>query len=165
MDGKKEVKAKGKPVKLAKALAILALIAMIDAAYLTFLHFAPSGSSFCDIGPGFSCGIVNKSEFSEVLGVPVASLGFLTFLIIFILSTKIARGRKESQKVKYAKWILFLLSISAIFSVYLIYVQAVFLLSFCILCLFLDLIIFTSLIIAIILNKSLDQKPVIRKGK
>ncbi|HIH18118.1 MAG TPA: vitamin K epoxide reductase family protein [Nanoarchaeota archaeon] len=143
--------------KLASALAILAVLAMIDSAYLLFLHYSPSSSAFCDISPSLSCGIVNKSAYSELAGVPLAILGFLTFLVIFLLSVSVASGRLHANRLKgQARAILLLLGASAIFSIYLIYVQAVLLLSFCILCLLLDAIILISLIIAIILNKKIQ---------
>ncbi len=143
--------------KLAAVLAILAAIAMIDAAYLLFLHYSPSSSAFCDISPSLSCGIVNKSVYSEIGGIPLALLGLLTFLVIFVLSISIAKSRAHTSNLKgLSRTLLFLLSISTFFSIYLIYVQAVLLLSFCTLCLFLDVIIFASLIIAIILNKKIQ---------
>lgn len=143
--------------KLAVALAGLAVIAIIDAAYLLFLHYSSSSSAFCDISPSLSCGIVNKSAYSEIFGIPLALLGILTFLAIFALSISIARGRVPSRSAKgRARAILLILALSAIFSLYLIYVQAVLLLSFCTLCLFLDALIFASLIIAIILNKKIQ---------
>lgn len=51
--------------------------------YLTRLHYSPSGfSAVCDFSAGFSCDIVNKSLYSEILGVPVAVLGLVYFLAV-----------------------------------------------------------------------------------
>lgn len=139
--------------KILLALIILSIIAMIDASYLTYTRYSPSTSSFCDVGKNFSCSVVNKSVYSTLFGIPVALLGFLTFLIIFLLSLSAYSSKPFlfSRKVS-ARVILVLLFVSVLFSSWLIYVQKVLLMSYCILCLFLDLIIFTSFILTIFLN-------------
>ncbi len=65
----------------------LSLAGMLTMAYLVYLHYAPTpeGGSFCNLGEAFSCDVVNKSAYSEVLGIPVAVLGVLYFGIIAFL--------------------------------------------------------------------------------
>lgn len=63
--------------------ALVAVIALVGAAmmlYLVYLHFAPDKQSFCDLGEEISCGVVNKSVYSEIFGIPVSALGVLYFL-------------------------------------------------------------------------------------
>ena len=55
-------------------LLITALMAIGVSLYLGQQHFE-SGSSICDVGSNFSCSDVNKSEYSEIFGVPLAYLG------------------------------------------------------------------------------------------
>ncbi len=79
--------AKKSPRKPSKNLKILlALLALLGAAimaYLTTVHFKPEGSSFCDLGEGLSCDIVNKSQYAKFLGIPVSVLGLLYFVGVF----------------------------------------------------------------------------------
>ena len=123
---------------------------------MTFLHYSDY-EAFCDISEGLSCSVVNKSIQSELFGIPVAILGFLTFVVLFILLYLILKDKEinvfdiKFDKKAYAGIILILLIMSTVFSAYLIYVQAVLLLSYCVLCLFLDAIIYISLILSIIL--------------
>jgi len=51
-------------------------------AYLIKLHYAEGGGSVCDLAEGLSCSIVNKSDFSEILGVPISVLGLLYFITV-----------------------------------------------------------------------------------
>ncbi len=55
--------------------------------YLVWAHYAPTpeGGSFCDIGEGLSCDIVNKSAYSEVFGVPLSAIGVGYFAVVFAL--------------------------------------------------------------------------------
>ena len=70
-------------------LIVLALVGLIMMSYLTYVHYAPSGyESFCTIGENFSCDIVNKSEYAEVLGIPIAITGVLYFLAVLILAIR-----------------------------------------------------------------------------
>ena len=55
-------------------LLITALMAIGVSLYLGQQHFE-SGASICDVGSSFSCSDVNKSEYSELFGVPLAYLG------------------------------------------------------------------------------------------
>lgn len=77
----------------------LALVSLLGAAimgYLVYLHYSPEEGSFCNIGEGLSCDIVNKSAYSEVFGIPMSILGFLYFLGVFILS--LFRLNRETLK-------------------------------------------------------------------
>ena len=68
-------------------LAILGLIGAVVMGYLVYLHYSSSGeSSFCNIGEGLSCDIVNKSIYSKIFGIPMSILGFLYFIGVFWVS-------------------------------------------------------------------------------
>jgi len=62
------------------ALILIALAGMVIMGYLVSLHFSPDNGSFCDLGEGLSCDIVNKSIYSAIFGIPLSVLGFLYFL-------------------------------------------------------------------------------------
>jgi len=61
------------------AVAVLALIGAGIAGYLTYTHFKGSPPVCLTSG----CEVVQNSRWSELLGIPVALLGFLTYLSIF----------------------------------------------------------------------------------
>lgn len=64
-------------------LILTAIVGIAIMAYLTSLHYSPEEGAFCNLGEGLSCDIVNKSEYSEVYGIPVSILGLLYFLGVF----------------------------------------------------------------------------------
>ena len=70
------------------SIIVASLVGMFTMIYLVYLHYAPvpEGGSFCDIGEAFSCDVVNKSAYSEILGIPMAVLGVVYFGIIAVLS-------------------------------------------------------------------------------
>ncbi len=63
-------------------IAVIAIIGIIMMSYLVYLHYAPEKQSFCDLGENLSCGLVNKSVYSEVFGIPISILGTLYFLAV-----------------------------------------------------------------------------------
>jgi len=69
-------------------LIVFSISGIIIMAYLTYLHYAPTSpdGSVCDIGEGLSCDMVNKSAYSEILGIPVSVFGVLYFTLVAVLS-------------------------------------------------------------------------------
>jgi len=57
-----------------EGLMVTALLATLVSLYLGNQHFV-DGPSTCDVGDLFSCSAVNKSEYSEIAGLPIAFLG------------------------------------------------------------------------------------------
>ncbi|TAL48513.1 hypothetical protein EPN87_00360 [archaeon] len=49
--------------------------------YLSVLHYT-GGSSVCDINERFNCDAVNKSVYSEFMGIPFSIIGILYFAIV-----------------------------------------------------------------------------------
>src|SRR5262249_20385322 len=92
-------------------------------------HYAKSATAYCDFGPRFNCDIVNRSEYSEIAGIPVAGIGVVGYATLLALSTY-WRSRDET--------IVRLLIVSLIglaFALYLTYLEAYKLETWCILCL------------------------------
>lgn len=63
-----------------KILAAVLALGIIDAAYLTIVHFAPGALVCPTIVAAVDCGSVLSSGLSSVFGVPVAVLGLLWFV-------------------------------------------------------------------------------------
>jgi uncharacterized membrane protein len=69
------------------AIVILALVGVADSAYALKQHYAPPESSSCDVNETISCTAVNQSEYSVLLGVPVAGIGIAGYLLQAGLAT------------------------------------------------------------------------------
>lgn len=111
-------------------IIIAALVGVGIMSYLLYMHYAPTpeGGSFCDIAEGFSCDVVNKSAYSEVLGIPMSAFGILYFALVAYLS--IFRYSPQSLTL-----IAFLMVALLGPSLYLSgYVSGIVLKNFCIMC-------------------------------
>ena len=111
------------------AVAVLAIAGMVVSSISLQRHYAKSESTFCEFGEKFNCDIVNRSEYSSVMGIPVAGIGVLGYGVLLALAT-VYRSRVETP--------LRLLAAAAaglVFALYLTYVEGFVLGTWCILCL------------------------------
>jgi vitamin-K-epoxide reductase (warfarin-sensitive) len=116
--------------KLSLIIAVLALIGIGLSAVSLYNHYKKSATEYCDFGETFNCDVVNRSEYSRLLGVPVAGIGIVGYVVLLGLS----RVRRQNRA---ASALLILLSLVALgFSVYLTYIEARVLFAYCIICLF-----------------------------
>jgi len=110
-------------------IAILALAGMLVSAVSLQRHYAKSASAFCDFGERFNCDIVNRSEYSSVMGIPVAGIGVAGYGVLFALAT-IYRSRIETPLR------LLVTALAGLaFALRLTYVEGYVLETWCILCL------------------------------
>jgi uncharacterized membrane protein len=118
-------------------LALLALIGLVLAGYLVKEHYASTGASFCDINAQFNCGAVNQSQYAVFLGVPVAVLGLLYYLLLlgFAASEPILRRGLDLDDELAALLAVGLALLGLLFSAYLTGIEAFVLHVFCPLCL------------------------------
>jgi vitamin-K-epoxide reductase (warfarin-sensitive) len=110
-------------------IAILALAGIVISSVSLQRHYAKSASQFCDLGEKFNCDIVNRSEYSSLMGIPVAGIGVAGYALLLALATAY-RSRPETP-------LRLLLASSAglAFALYLTYVEGYILDTWCILCL------------------------------
>ncbi len=94
--------------------------------YLTYVHYKKDGSTLCDLAPGFSCEIVNKSIYAEIFGVPVSVMGLAYFLAVIVLVLGQIRGGAKMIE-------LFTLG-ALVFSLYLTGLEIYLLASICVIC-------------------------------
>jgi vitamin-K-epoxide reductase (warfarin-sensitive) len=69
------------------AISVLALAGVLVSAVSLQRHYAKSASAFCDFGERFNCDIVNRSEYSSVMGIPVAAIGIAGYGVLLTLAT------------------------------------------------------------------------------
>jgi vitamin-K-epoxide reductase (warfarin-sensitive) len=92
-------------------------------------HYAKSATAFCEIGEKFNCDIVNRSEWSSVMGIPVAGIGLVGYGVLLALAT-VYRSRAETPMR-----LLVAAFAGLAFALYLTYVEGYVLETWCILCL------------------------------
>lgn len=114
---------------LFRIIALLALAGVIVSAVSLQRHFAKSESKFCDFSRQFNCDVVNRSEYSTVAGIPVAGIGVAGYALLLLLAT-LWRDRTETPNRLLGAAVAGLL-----FALYLTYVEAYLLMTWCILCL------------------------------
>jgi vitamin-K-epoxide reductase (warfarin-sensitive) len=92
-------------------------------------HYQKDQTSFCDIGENFNCDIVNRSIYSEMMGIPVAGIGIAGYLVLLVLAT-LYRAKAETPAL------LLWGSLAGLgFALYLTYIEKFVLATWCILCL------------------------------
>jgi len=111
------------------AIAFLALGGIVVSAVSLQRHYAKSATAFCDVGERFNCDIVNRSEYSTVVGIPVAGIGIAGYGVLLALAT-IYRARTETPT-----WLLAAAGAGLGFALYLTYVEGYVLDTWCVLCL------------------------------
>ncbi len=77
------------------AIAVLAAAGMAVSAVSLQRHYAKSATAFCEVGEKFNCDIVNRSEYSSVMGIPVAGIGVAGYGVLLALATAY-RSRAET---------------------------------------------------------------------
>jgi uncharacterized membrane protein len=110
---------------------IFSLIGILDSGYLSWIKFSHSEEK-CIAGLG-NCALVNTSAYSEIIKIPIAYFGLLSYLVILILMVS------SGSRIKLVSSIPFLLFgitlIGVLFSGYLTYVQFGILHAYCPYCL------------------------------
>jgi uncharacterized membrane protein len=132
--------------KLYALAALLALLGLADALYLTIEHV--TGQSVrCTILAG--CSAVLSSPYAVVAGIPLAAVGAAAYFIVFSLAILTLFG------YRFAGGILLVLVIAMFFvSLWLIYLQGFVIREFCQYCL-LSALITTTLLVVVFLGRKL----------
>ena len=126
------------------AAAILALIGLVDALYLTIEHV--TGQSVqCTIISG--CSEVLSSSYAAIGGVPLAAIGAAAYFSVFSLATLSAFGYDVAKKLlRPLVFAMFLVSL------WLVYLQAFVIREFCQYCL-LSAAVTTLLLVVVIIAR------------
>lgn len=110
-------------------IVVLAIAGMVVSSISLQRHYAKSESTFCEFGEKFNCDIVNRSEYSSLMGIPVAGIGIVGYGILFVLAT-VYRSRTETPLR------LLVAAVAGMgFALYLTYIEGFVLDTWCILCL------------------------------
>ena len=84
-----------RPSWLAPVSLALVVAGLLVSAYLTFEHFTANATLACSIGGVVDCAKVTSSAWSTFLGVPVAVLGLVFFVVLLGLCWPSTWRRRE----------------------------------------------------------------------
>jgi vitamin-K-epoxide reductase (warfarin-sensitive) len=132
--------------KLYALVAVLAVWGVAVSAISLQRHFAKSESTYCNFNQTLNCDIVNRSEYSTLEGIPVAAIGVAGYAAIFVLSS----FWKSRPGTPTRLLVTSLLGLA--FSLYLTYVEAYRLMTWCIFCLSSQVIIFLIAVLSAVIK-------------
>ncbi|MEX0909711.1 MAG: vitamin K epoxide reductase family protein [Candidatus Paceibacterota bacterium] len=131
-------------------LVLVAFLGVLDTTYLSVSELKGT-SLLC--GEALDCDGVTSSEYSRIMGIPVAYLGFLFYSTFFFISLTIATFKKRFLVLP-----LFLLSIAGFgASVWFVFAQLVLLRSVCIYCMFSAITSTTLFFLTLYLWRNLEK--------
>jgi vitamin-K-epoxide reductase (warfarin-sensitive) len=117
------------PRRVFLIIALLACAGVVDSAVALRNHYAKSKTAYCDFGENFDCDVVNRSAYSVMMGVPVALIGVLGYAALLALAT-LYREKAETPVI------LMIAAVAGLgFAIYLTYIEAHVLATWCVLCL------------------------------
>jgi uncharacterized membrane protein len=116
------------------AVGLVALAGTAVAGYLTYVHYRPA-ALICTGGGG--CEAVQESDYAEVVGIPVALLGLIAYLLVLGL---------VAWDSELARTLAAAVALAAVgFAAYLVAVQAFAIEAWCVWCLVNDLAVVPAL--------------------
>jgi uncharacterized membrane protein len=111
-------------------LAVLAMAAMAVAAYLTYSHYADQPIACAGLS---GCAAVENSEYSTIIGIPVALLG--TLFCAGLLALVLARLARLPLTEEWAPLAAFSMTLAGVaFAAYLTYIELFVIEDICIWC-------------------------------
>lgn len=120
-----------------QTILLISVGGMVLALFLVSQHYRITssgipGESFCNINDYVNCDVVNGSVYSEFMKVPVAGLGFIYLLTIFLyLLPIVISGNPKKHRLYFA---FFLSSLSVAVSLGMAYLSFFKIGAFCLLC-------------------------------
>lgn len=120
-------------LQLGALLAGIALSVYLLVQHTELRSGIQASASFCSVASFADCDVVNASDYSEILGVPLAALGALFYFFLFLLALLFPIGQKGHAWGQ--GWIGRLGLLALLIDVHLFCIQAFVLRNFCIMCL------------------------------
>jgi uncharacterized membrane protein len=109
-------------------LLLLTMIGIVLSGVSLRNHYQEETTDYCAVDEAINCDLVNRSIYSEFLGVPVALIGVVGYGFLLLLSLP-RRPRKLLRAARLAA-----AGLGLAFSLYLTYVEAYVLAVWCMLC-------------------------------
>ncbi len=137
-------------------IQVLSGLAFINACYLSykayFVRFVdPQGlSSFCDISNIFSCTDVLRHPLSQVFNISFPWIATAVYPVLFVL----ALLGHRSGKILYAKVLAVISFLGILFNGFILYREAFYIHTYCLLCLLCTIIIVSIFVISVSIIKT-----------
>lgn len=129
----------------------LALFGIVLSTYSLAHKTGFTSGALCNLSDTFSCDIVNQGPYSEIFGVPVAGIGVVGYLFVFLA----ALLKHKNPHDKSLSLFLVLSTFSGFaFALYLTSLEAFVLQAWCIVCLLSQATIASLAILSILLMRS-----------
>jgi len=119
-----------------KWVIILCVLGVLVAGYLGYMYYSDN-HSVCDINATFACTPVHDSSFAMLLGIPVALIGLVGYLLIMLFAM---------FQFKYVKWIALF---GALFSMRLTWAEFFVIHALCVFCLVSQVIIIAIFLVSV----------------
>ena len=113
-----------------QSLALLAVVGICIALYLTLYKVGVIGVLSCSIG---SCETVNTSKWSMLFGIPIAAWGLAAYVALLVLAMA-GSGESREGSVPIARMLVGLAGWSVLFSAWLTYLELFVIHAICIWC-------------------------------
>lgn len=130
-----------------RAIAVLALLGVLDSVYLLLAKLGFIGGLSCTISHG--CDMVNSSSYSEFLGVPVSAIGLAGYLALFVLAIVGIQPKWVDDPLP-DRAISLLSGLAVIFTLYLTYAEVFILGAICQWCVVSQIAIIAILILSLL---------------
>ena len=118
-------------------IALLAITGIVVSVLALRVHYS-SDTAPCSINEKWDCGVVNRSPYAEIGGVPVAAIGVAGYLFIAVLALLRRRG-----------WVLAVVAVGLAFALYLTHIEKDVLGVWCLYCVISQGIIALIMLLAI----------------
>ena len=112
-------------------VALLAGVGGFFSALLFYLHYQPQ-EGWCAVGNGFNCDVVNRGVYGEIAGVPVSLIGIIGYVSLCALALWI--NAYKEKRIGFLPLIRITVAGALLFSLYLTYLEAFVLYTFCLFC-------------------------------
>ena len=127
-------------------IAVLSLVGILIALYLTLYKIGIVGNLSCTVG---SCETVNTSRWATFLGLPVAAWGLAAYVALFALSLAGTSDRLASSR--RISWLLVAIAgWSVLFSAWLTYLELFVIRAICIWCVTSAVVLVAILVVSLV---------------
>ncbi|NTW14366.1 MAG: hypothetical protein HGA31_05040 [Candidatus Moranbacteria bacterium] len=132
-------------------IMVLSAVAIVNAAYLSYEAYqfrcaaASAAGTFCNFSESASCSNVLASPYSLIFGIPFPWIALVIYPVLLIIASV---GLKKSS-YRQASSLAILSGLGTCFNGFIIYREAVYIHSFCPLCLLCTAIIVTILVLSL----------------
>lgn len=109
------------------AVLLLCACGALLSAVSLYNHYAATASQYCDLSRIFNCDLVNRSRYSVFLGIPVALIGLVGYVVLAALTLSRQRWARLARAGAA--------SLGFAFALYLTYIEEMVLGTWCLLCL------------------------------